>query len=254
MRVRPTHLAVAVATAGLAILPSLPAVAGTNVSIAAAPSTLRPGDTTTVNGTTDCASVAYTVTLTFTDPEGAAATATASETTDAAGEFTQAIDVPETAVAGEPASVQASVECSGGTQGSNTVPLTVQSHEGTLDIDPTSGPTGTEVEISGTNCWGDDIAIAFTDDQFDGFVEVEDVTLNEDRTFTASFTIPEEAGPGDYFLAAECPGTDFEPQPFRVTEAPGGNNPSPRPTPSTPTDPGVAPPAPPVVDVVNFTG
>lgn len=249
MRIRPLHLVLAAAAAGLSVLPTAPASAGTTHSIAAAPTTLRPNEATTITGTSDCNSSPYTVTLTYTNPDGDPATTTANGTTDAAGEYTQPITVPETAVAGEDASVQSSItSCNGGgAAASNMVALTIDAYEGTLAISPTSGRTGTEVTISGTNCWGDDIAIVFTDSEFDAFVEVEDVTLNEDRTFTGSFTIPDDAGPGEYFFVAECPGTDFEEQPFTVTPTPGAPSPTPNPTPT-------APPAPPVVGVVDFTG
>ena len=236
MRVRSAVLVSFAATA-LAVAPASPVAAQAGASASASPTTLKPGDTTTVSGTTDCASVGYTVTLTYTNPAGDNATTTASGTTDASGELTQAITVPETAVAGEPANVAASVDCSGGAQTTAPVTLTIEAHEGTLAVDPDEGPAGTEVTISGTNCWGDDVVVAFGDGEEFPF-EVENVQLAEDRTFTATFTIPDEAGPGQYVFAAECPGTDFPVAPFTVTgddsEGPG----DPGGDPDDPTDDG----------------
>lgn len=215
MRVR-SLLVTSLAAAALVVAPVAPVAAQAGATITASPTDPKPGDGITVAGTTDCASVAYTVTLTYTNPAGDDATATATGTTDASGEFTQAITVPETTVAGEPANVTASVECSGGAQTTEPTALDVQAHEGTWTVDPNIGPAGTEVSFTGANCWGDDIVIGFGDgDEFP--FEVTDVTLNDDRTFTATFTIPDEAGPGEYAFFASCPGTDYPLAPFTVT-------------------------------------
>lgn len=246
-----TLAAAAVAAATLALLPAGPAGAGFNHSITAEPTTLRPNESTTVTGTTDCNSSPYVVTISYTNPEGDPATATASGTTDASGEYTQAITLPETAVAGEAASVSSNItSCNGGgAAASNTVNLTVTAYEGTLAVDPDEGEAGTEVTITGANCYGDDIVIAFGDGEEFPY-EVEDVTLNEDRTFTATFTIPDEAGPGEYAFAAECPGTDFEFAPFTVVgvadedEGQGGSG----------EGGGAAPVATPVGGTPTFTG
>lgn len=238
---------VAVATAALALLlPAAPAGAGFNHSITASPTTLRPNESTTVTGTSDCNSSPYVVTISYTNPAGDPATATASGTTDASGEYTQPITLPETAVAGEPATVSSNItSCNGGGAApSNTVNLTVNAYEGTLAVDPDEGETGTEVTITGTNCYGDDIVIAFGDgDEFP--YEVEPVTLNEDRTFSATFTIPDEAGPGEYAFAAECPGSDFELAPFTVVAGEEAENEEPAEE---------APVATPVGSVPTFTG
>ena len=222
MRVRMSSLALTAAgSLALATLPAGLAGAGTAAhSITADPTTLRPGETTTVTGTSDCNSSAYVVTISYTNPDGDPATATANGTADASGEYTQASVLPENAVAGEPATVTSNfASCNGGgVAPSNTVNLTVNAYAGTLAVDPDEGETGTEVTITGTNCWGDDIVIAFGDGEEFPY-EVEDVTLNEDRTFSATFVIPDEAGPGDYFFAAECPGTDFPNAPFTVVAA-----------------------------------
>ncbi|HVF74582.1 MAG TPA: hypothetical protein VM938_05995 [Acidimicrobiales bacterium] len=204
------------------VVPATPAGAGAAApSISVTPTTARPTESVTVTGTSDCASVAYTVTLTYTNPDGDPATATASGTTDASGEYTQPITVPENAVAGEDASVQSSVDCSGGAAGSNTVDLTVAAWQGTLAVSPTSGPAGTEVTISGTLCYGDDIIIALIDSDDELVDEVTDVTLNDDRTFSASYTIPDDLDARQYDFVAECPGSDFEAAGFTVTSAGG---------------------------------
>ncbi|HEV2888904.1 MAG TPA: hypothetical protein VGX28_00860 [Frankiaceae bacterium] len=244
---RLSRLAFAVAaTAAMTAFPVAPAGAGSNVSITAAPTTLKPGEQTTVTGTTDCNSVAYTVTITYTKPDESTGTATANGTTDASGEFTQAIALPEDATAGEAASVSAAVACGGGSQNSNTVNLEVEAYEGTLTVDPTSGETGTTVTVHGTNCYGGDVTVAFGDGE--EFPYEVDVVLAPDKTFSGTFTIPDEAGPGSYAFAAACPGTDYNLAPFTVVAGAGASNP---PTPSAPP---AAPPATPVVDTPNFTG
>lgn len=218
---RARTLAYAAATAVVAALtPAAPVAAQAAApAISVSPTTPKPGDSITVTGTSDCASVAYTVTLTYAAAAGGTTTATATGTTDASGAFTQALTVPETAVAGGPAHVAATVACDGGDQTSNEVPLTIEAHEGTLAADPTAGPPGTEVTVSGTNCWGGEVVVAFGDGEEFPF-EVTDVVLAADRTFTATFVIPDEAGTGEYFFAAECPGTDFPLASFKVAGGP----------------------------------
>lgn len=244
---RPSRLLVAVAaTAAMVTFPVAPSGAGTNHAITVDPTTVKPGDETTVTGTSGCPSVGYTVTLSYTNPEDAVSTATFTGTTNAEGGYTQAVTIPETAVADEPASITSSAECSGGAVASNTVNLTIEAHEGTLTVSPTSGETGTTVTINGTNCWGDDVAVGFGDGEEFPY-EVEDVTLNEDRTFTGTFVIPDDAGPGEYAFAAICPGTDFPLAPFTVVAGEDETAPP-------PSAPPAAPPATPVVDTPNFTG
>lgn len=247
---RTRHLAYAVATAVAVALVPAPALAGFNHSINATPTSVKPGESFTVSGTTNCPSVAYTVTFSYTNPEGATATATETGTTNAEGAYTQVVAVPEHATAFDPASVSSDAACGGGSQPSNTVTIQVEPYQGAMSATPNEGPVGTEVSLSGDTCWGDDIVVVFGDDDtFEDAIEVTDVTLNEDRTWTASFTIPEEAGPGNYLFAAECPGTEYEAQPFRVTatdeeddEGTGGGEPT------------AAPPAIPVGGTPTFTG
>ena len=234
------------------VVAPVPASAGFTHSISVSPTTARPTESVTVSGTSDCASVPYTVTLVYTNPAGDAATATASGTTDAAGEYTQAITIPEDAVAGEPASISSTILCSGGDATSNTVNVTIAAWEGTISVSPTSGPVGTEVSITGANCYGDDIVVAFGDGEEFPY-EVEDVTLNEDRTFSATFTIPNEAGPGQYEFVAECPGSDFEGAAFTVTPSTGGQPTPPDDDDDEDDDDGTGP-AQPVRRQPDFTG
>jgi hypothetical protein len=238
------------ATAALTAFPVAPTSAGFTASISAAPTTLKPGEQTTVTGTTDCNSVAYTITLTYTKPDDTSGTATVGGTTDASGEFSQAITLPENATAEEPASVSASVACGGGSQSTNTVNLTVEAHEGTLTVDPTSGEKGTTVTISGTNCYGGDVYVAFGDGEEFPY-EAENVTVHEDKTFSGTFVIPNDAGPGQYAFAAACPGTDYNLAPFTVVAGTSTGNPPPS---NPPAGPPQAPPAAPVVDTPRFTG
>lgn len=242
---------VAAATAALTAFPAVPVTAGTNHSITAAPTTLKPGEQTTVTGTSDCNESPYTVTLSYTKPDETTGTVTASGTTDASGEYTQAVALPEDATAGEAASVASSItSCNGGGAApSNTVNLEVEAHEGTLSVNPTSGETGTTVTINGTNCYGGDVIVAFGDGEEFPY-EVEGVVLAPDKTFTGTFTIPDDAGPGTYAFAAACPGTDFNLAPFTVVAGAGTSNPPP---PSNPNPP-VAPPATPVGGTPTFTG
>lgn len=251
MRLRSIVLATAT-IAALAAAPGLPGHAQAGASISVSPTTAHPEETVTVSGTSDCPSVAYTVTLSYVNADREADTATATGTTDAAGEFTQALTFPADSYAGEPATVVASVDCSGGTQQSNVVDVLIDPYLGTFAIDPLQGDPGTEVAISGANCWGGRVMVGFGDgDGFEYLVDVEGVVLLPDRTFSGTFTIPNRPA-GPHAFVAECPGSDFELAPFRVLggevdddedDDDGG-------------DPGVpaAPPAGPVPGTPTFTG
>jgi hypothetical protein len=218
MRLLPAVAAAALAATALAT----PAHAGSNVTITASPTQLRPGEATTVAITSNCNSAPYTVTLAYTQWDNTTATATASGTTDASGEATQAITVPENAYSRQLTTVTASAD---GCGGSNTVELDLRSYDGELTISPESGPQGTEVIVEGTNCWGDAVIVRFGDNAGDGDNDGDDEVydigtpdVGDDRTFELSYTIPEEAGPGLWRFTARCPGTEFLPATFRVTE------------------------------------
>ncbi len=222
-----------------------PASAQATAAITVTPDHARLGESFTVSGTSDCPSVAYTVTFTYTNHDLDNETATATGTTDASGEFTQAMTVPQAATAGEPAEVVATVACAAGDQTTNVVPFTVDVYEGTLTIAPAEGEPGDEVTVSGTACAGGDIVVIFTDGEVDPY-EVA-VTLNPDGTFAGTFQVPDEPG-GDYFFAASCPGTDFEDQAFAlINEAAPTEEP-------TPPGPGPAPVPTPQPGAVDFTG
>lgn len=209
-------------------------------TISVAPVTPRPTETVTVTGDSDCADAGYTVTLSYIDAGREQATTTVSGTTDASGDYTTPLTIPENAYATDPATVASTVDCDGTAQPSNVVDLAIGEYPGTAAIDPASGPPGTVVAISGTECWGGRVQAAFGDgDEFDYVVTVTDLTLAEDRTFTGSFTIPDVA-PGSYVFAPECPGSAFEFLPFTVL--------------ASAVTPPAAPPAVPVPGTPTFTG
>jgi hypothetical protein len=218
-------------------------------SINVTPTEVTPGDQFTVSGTSDCASSPYTVTLSYVHAQDGPTTATASGTTDASGEYVQQVTLPEHTTKAEPTSVEATVtSCDGGGAAeSNSVNLSVDPHEGTLTVSPTEGPTGTEVTLTGGNCWGDEVTAGFGDgEEFDYSKNVTDLTLAEDRRFTGSFTIPADAAPGDYVFFADCPGSEFAFAEFTVTARTGDDG--------TTTPPPTAPPAEPVPGTPTFTG
>ena len=68
-----------------------------------------------------------------------------------------------------------------------------------VSLNPTSGPPGTQVTVSGEN-WppGDSVAIAFPDR---GFWGPGSTTVGQDGSFTYSFAWPSPAAPGDYQVA-----------------------------------------------------
>lgn len=242
------RVSVLVLVPALVVALAAPAAAqAPEVTINPTPTALKPGDTLTVSGLTDCPNVAYTVTLTVTDPEGNDLDVTATGTTDAEGEFVQPVTVPDNAVARDPASVVASVACGQEPTGSNAVNLQIDPHLGALTPDPDEGRPGTEVAISGTSCWGGEVEVIFGDGfEFDYAVAVPDVTVAADKTFSGTFTVP-EVDAGDYVFAAGCPGSEYEFAPFAVLDHVVG-------PPLVVVVPPAAPPAVPVPGTPTFTG
>jgi hypothetical protein len=229
----------------LAALPAGAAQAGSSATLAisVSPTTVRLGETMTVTGTSDCDSAGYSVRLEYTDNQDNFATVTVNGTTDAAGEFTQALTMPETGQAHTPASVTAVIpDCSSGSAASNRVDLTVAAYQGAIAVDRSSAPPGTEVGLSGSNCYGGRADVRFTGG---GASRVVNVTLASDRTFSGVYTIPEGLAPGGYAFEASCPGTDFASVPFQVEATPvvptqqaPATIPAPPPVPADPCPPG----------------
>jgi hypothetical protein len=249
MRVRVAAVGTALVSALAPLLALAPvASAGQQTfSISVEPTTVELKDTFTVTGTNGCATSPYTVTFVYTR-KGGDGTVEATGTTDDSGGFTEEITVPEEATPEQPASVQATVECqpvgasrqgAGSTQTSNTVAVNIVVADGVLSTDKTSGKAGTVVQVTGTNCLGDEVVVVFGNKTGASRVPV---TLAADDTFAGSYTIP-SVPPGPYFFAASCPGTDYADRAFTVLVTPGA-----------PVVPPVAPPPAPVVGPVNFAG
>jgi hypothetical protein len=241
MYLRPSHVLALTAALVFPAATALPAQAGNNLAITATPDHAHLTESFTVDGTGGCATTAYTVTFTYTNHDGDPATATANGTTNGSGAFSQSITIPEAATAGEPASVQATVACQSPLT-SNTLPITIDTFTGVLSLDKTTGEPGDTVTVSGTNCYGGDVVVLFTDG--DAADEVAVTLDSQAHTFTGTYTLPDAPG-GDYAFAAECPGSQFEDQGFALV------NDQPAPSPTT------APPAPPatvVDDNADFTG
>lgn len=242
MRIR--RLVTTTAAAALVLgIAAPPATAAPTFTISASPTSLHPGEKTTVSGSTSdpaCAEDGVAVRLSFTRPNGSTGSVTVNTTTDTNGAFTADVTVPDNATADEPASVQAVIaDCTGGqtteTRSSNVVKLTIEAYDGTFTTNKTQGRPGTHVHVSGTNCWGGDVSVVFTDGEQ---AEEVDVTLEADKTFSGDYVIPDAPG-GDYAFFAQCPGTDYAPRAFLLV------NPTPSPTPLPPR---------PVPGPAHFTG
>lgn len=245
------RLRYALAGSALALfLSPVAAHAGFTVTLTVNPTTVNLEQQFTASGqASGCASVAFTVTFTYQDQDGNPKTATGTGTTDASGNYTTNITVPTDADADHTnASAQASVQCSGGAQTSNTVAMTIEMATGTLTVSPTHGKAGTVVHVSGTNCLGDDVLVGFTNGSQGDQVTV---VLSPDNTFAGDYTIPDVDPTDDWAFVAACPGTNYEPAAFDVEATPGASPtslPSLSPTPS----PSGVPTA--VAGKVNFTG
>lgn len=247
MRLRTLVTATAVLGLAVASFGITPAHAASVMTISANPTSLKPGETTTVSGSTSgpaCADDGVAVTLTYTDPDGNNDTVVVNTTTDASGAFTVPVVLADDAVAGEPANVRAVIaDCTddaNSTVTSNVVALTVTAHTGTLTVTDesgaaaASGESGETVTVSGTNCYGGEVLVLFTD----GTNEEEvDVDLLPDRTFSGDYVLPDAPG-GSYSFVAQCPGTDYNVRAFQLRNEEPGEPLAPRP----------------VDGVANFTG
>lgn len=231
----------AVALALTASLAHAPAWGATEFDITVTPDEAAPAESFTVTGdATDptCADDGVRVRLFYTKPDGSTGSAFVNTVADAAGHFSAQLTVPSDAVAGATANVSAFIadctppgESTVGARSSETVPFEVLAYEGTFTLSKTRGEPGETVTFSGTNCWGGDVAVYFAD------LEIENVTLKGDKTFSGSFVVPDAPG-GTYEVAAECPGTDYAVRSFVVVN----------------DAPPVAPPAKPVPRRPRYTG
>jgi plastocyanin len=227
----------AVALAMAASLAHAPAWGATDFDITVTPDEGKPATTFTVSGdATDptCADDGVQVRLFYTKPDGSTATVSANTVADASGHFSAQLTVPDNAVAGAPAHVNALVadctppeEPTVGARSSESVPFDVLAYEGTFTLSKTTGKPGDKITFTGTNCWGGDVAVFFSD------LEVEDVTLKGDKTFSGSFVVPDAPG-GTYEVAAECPGTDYESRAFVLVNPDAPPAPPARPVPRRP--------------------
>lgn len=201
--------------------------------------TAKPGDPITVTGdaaTPLCADDGVTVTLYYARPNGTSTSVNATAITDSAGHFSVALAVPADAPADQVAGVSAVIaDCSSpdGThpsQYSESEQFTIVAHTGTLGVDKTSGRPGETVRVSGTSCWGGQVALYFFQTVTGSGV------VKADRTFTGSLTLPNVPG-GAYGIGAQCPGTAYDAVPFTLVDPVR-----------------VAPPATPVPGRPRFTG
>lgn len=223
-----------------ASLVHVPAWAAGEFPITVTPTEAHPSESLTVTGdATDpvCANDGVAVNFFYTKPDGTDGSTSVNTVADAAGHFEATLTVPDDAVAAAPASVNAVIaDCTppdGPTtsRASDSVAFEVLAYEGTFTVSKTTGKPGETVTFSGTNCWGGDVIVLFSDD------EATSVTLKPDKTFSGSYVLPDAPG-GVYEFGAECPGTDYEVLGFTLV------NP-------------VAPPAPPAAPVPGrprFTG
>jgi hypothetical protein len=170
-------------------------------------------------------------------------TSTSVDPTTSGGAAPQALPMadPQAQEALRLAAIQAAVgtqpQAAGpNSQTSNTVDIQLVVATGVLSTDKAQGRAGTVVQVHGTHCLGDDVIVVFGSD---AGAERVAVTLLPDDTFDGSYAIP-NVPPGEYFFAAQCPGTDYADRPFSVLATPGAS-------------PSPLPPANPIVGRVDYT-
>jgi hypothetical protein len=155
-------------------------------------------------------------------------------------------------------------------------PAGAQEEELALNVDPTSGPVGTVIDVSGAGCTSEnpddapEVDFILADEEFffgegEGLVADENlVEAEDDGTWSGQLTVPADVDPDlSWFVSALCfagpeaeePLAVYEIVEFDVTGPP--TTPPTTPTtmqpPTTPPAP-EAPPAAPVVEEPVFTG
>jgi len=161
------------------------------------PSTAIPGDTIDVTGTGFAAE--KKVTLYLRDEK--ISTTPSTVKTDENGSFSCSFKVPKDLTTGKH-KVKAVDEAG------NTAEATLKIGPA-ITLDPTSGPTGTIVEISGRGFTGEDIAgknITVTIDGKECPI-LEGITVRSDGTFTGKFIIPTVEEADKYTIKATVSGT-----------------------------------------------
>lgn len=190
-----------------------PSSAATEFPITVTPDLGHPTDVLAVSGDVTepvCANDGIAIGLVYGLPSGFTDYVGLTTVTDASGHFTGELAIPENAVAGAESSVQAVVsDCDGVARASVPVPIDIQAYDGQFILDRTTGKPGQVVHFSGTNCWGNQVAVTF------GSEKVTAITLNSDRTFSGSYLLPHLKA-GTYAFAATCPGTQFASRTFTL--------------------------------------
>jgi hypothetical protein len=143
-------------------------------------------------------------------------------------------------------------------------PAGAQTEDLPLSVEPTSGPIGTEVTVSGEDCLNEDgpgevdVELFFEDEEEPAVFPADEVL--EDGSWSLVLASTEEDPPGIYTFTATCfvPGSEeviaeYEFVEFELT-APTTAPTTPPTNPSTAPPPAQAPPAVPVVDEPDFTG
>ena len=134
-----------------------------------------------------------------------------------------------------------------------------------ITVEPTTGPVGTEVTVSGEDCLNEagpgevEVYLFFEDEEEPAVFPVDEVM--EDGSWSLVLLSTEEDPLGHYSFTATCfvPGSDdviadYDFADFELTGPPTTTPTTPTPTtPTTPTPP-EAPPAAPVTEEPDFTG
>jgi hypothetical protein len=131
-----------------------------------------------------------------------------------------------------------------------------------ISVEPTSGPVGTEVTVSGADCLNEaglgevEVYLFFEDEEEPAVFPVDEVL--EDGSWSLVLASTVEDAPGLYSFTATCfvPGSDeviadYEFADFELTGPPTTTPPSTTPPTTTPPE---APPAAPVTEEPDFTG
>lgn len=99
---------------------------------------------------------------------------------------------------------------------------------GVLTIDPTSGPVGTTITVSGTKCTADTVDVSLgggNGSMGDTVATKDDVAVADDGSFSTTLTVPNDADPTwTYRVDADCNGELYEGKAFDVTGEMTGAN------------------------------
>src|SRR2546428_109833 len=179
------------------------------VTISLSPSSGPAGTTVTVTGKNFAANSGITISY-----DGSSITTTPTTiTSTSTGSFTGSITIPSSSTAG-PHTVKATDASNHPASAQFTVTTTPIA---TISLNPSSGPAGTTVTVTGTNFSPNSAIIAVTYDGTSVTTNPAIIQTDSSGGFSATFAVPSPSNPGSHTVNATDASSNSASTPFTVT-------------------------------------